>query len=529
MKLKFLILILALVSSFLYGQRLLKFSVSVDGKTGRASYINKKGLDFVSSKELAKALSGNYYYNPDAQKIELKFNNYKIKVTAKNQYIVFNSNLTGSYKVFQLPVSTLLINDDVFIPIKYFIDYVRLACEREISYDPSGKNIAVSNNTINTSSFLKSTNIKDLPVKSSNTENYVLNYEINGISIEEKSNGTLIRIKTPGRVIKPPTSISNDVLFVFLNGAKIDNGIINQVKSTGLVKKITSKVVSGNLQLEFMLKQGYSTHETFYDSDNNDLLIAVHNKLFTQPEDNTELKEKWKFDVIVIDPGHGGEDPGAIGVSGVKEKNVNLGIALKLGKLIEDNMQGVKVVYTRKSDEPVELYKRGKIANENDGKLFISIHCNSLKRKPSEVRGFEVYLLRPGRTEEAIAIAEYENSVIEYEDNPDRYQKLTDENFILVSMAHSAYMRYSEEFSDLLNQEITGNEIIPSRGIKQAGFLVLVGASMPGVLIESGFLSNRSEEAFLKSKVGQTEIAKAIFNAVKKFKEYYEKTFEDES
>lgn len=205
-----------------------------------------------------------------------------------------------------------------------------------------------------------------------------------------------------------------------------------------------------------------------------------------------------------------------------------MGIALKLGKVIEQNLKDVKVVYTRKDDTFVELYKRGKIANENNGKLFISIHANSVKKKPSPTKGFEVYLLRPGKTQKAIEIAEFENSVIEYEDNPEKYQKLTDENFILVSMAHSSYMRYSEKFSDILNKRWSQHTKIPSRGIKQAGFYVLVGASMPGVLVETGFLSNPEDEAYLNSQKGQQEIAQAIFATVKEYKEYYDKTFEAE-
>ena len=137
-------------------------------------------------------------------------------------------------------------------------------------------------------------------------------------------------------------------------------------------------------------------------------------------------------------------------------------------------------------------------------------------------------MLRPGRTEEAIAIAEFENSVIEYEEDPTKYKELTDENFILVSMAHSSYMRYSEKFSDVLNQRWKLDVGIKSRGIKQAGFYVLVGASMPGVLIESGYLSNRSDEKYLKSKRGQKEIAEAIFNAIKDYKIYYDSSFETE-
>jgi N-acetylmuramoyl-L-alanine amidase len=299
------------------------------------------------------------------------------------------------------------------------------------------------------------------------------------------------------------------------------------VNPAGLVKEIKNvSVTKKNVQLEILLKDGYASSDAYQDMESNDILITIHNKLFTGKTNIESSRSKWIFDAVVIDAGHGGKDPGAIGMTRVKEKVVNLAIALKLGKLIEKNLPNVKVIYTRKTDEFIELYRRGKIANENGGKLFISIHCNSTPQKDIANRGFEVYLLRPGRTQKAIEIAEFENSVINFEDNPSRYQKLTDENFILVSMAHSQYMRYSETFSDMLNQQWKKDVSIPSLGIKQAGFYVLVGASMPSVLIESGFLSNRKDEAHLASSAGQNEIAEAIFSAIEKYKEYYDKEIE---
>jgi N-acetylmuramoyl-L-alanine amidase len=256
-------------------------------------------------------------------------------------------------------------------------------------------------------------------------------------------------------------------------------------------------------------------------------LITLHNKVFSNNADKISKSDRWNFDVVVIDAGHGGKDAGAIGINGTREKDINLKIALKLGKLIEQEMPELKVIYTRKNDTFVELYKRGKIANENDGKLFISIHCNSTQKKKSDASGFEVYLLRPGKTQDAIEIAETENAVIKYEADPQRYQKLTDENFILVSMAHSSYLKYSEKFAELLHNQITDESKIYSRGVKQAGFYVLVGASMPSVLIESGFLSNKKDVTYLTSSKGQSEIAAAIFSAVKAYKVYYEKALDE--
>ena len=295
-----------------------------------------------------------------------------------------------------------------------------------------------------------------------------------------------------------------------------------------MVSEIEARDVGNDTEIKFTLSSQYTTNEVLNADRSNDILISIHNKIFARSEEREKIKSKWDFNVIVLDAGHGGKDAGAIGVGGVKEKDVNLGIVLKLGRLIEKEMKGVKVVYTRKNDTFVELYKRGQIANEGNGNLFISIHCNSTPKKPTDAEGFEVYLLRPGRTKEAINIAERENSVIEYEENPKRYEKLTDENFILVTMAHSAYMKYSEKFSDILNKQMGADLPVSSRGIKQAGFYVLVGAAMPSVLIETGFLSNRKDVNYLKSTRGQKNIADAIFKAIKSFREYYEKVMRTE-
>ena len=531
MKTKLLLLLILLTASITFSQRLYKISVQISGREETLSYVTKGGIDYASAKELSSLLSVTHFFNTEAAKIEIKFKNYVLKFTAKNQFVILNHKDDGAQSIFQIPISTLLINEDVFIPLIYCADYISLGYGKKILYDSRSKNLIVTEEPFAAESFVKAKQSQEKEIKPPDAETPIekvnSKYDISTIEVEEKSNGTLIRLKASRKLNIPKHSISNNTLYVFLSGATIAPDIINLVKPAGLVQRIKKTVIaSKNNQLEFVLNDGYSTTEALQDLDSYDILITIHNKLFDSALLNVDdAKSKWLFDAVVIDAGHGGKDPGAIGVTGVKEKDVNLAVALKLGKLIEKNLPEVRVVYTRKTDEFIELYKRGKIANENGGKLFISIHCNSTEAKDILYRGFEVYLLRPGRTSQAIKIAEFENSVIKYEENPDRYQKLTDENFILVSMAHSQYMRYSEAFSDLLDQEWKNDVKIPALGIKQAGFYVLVGASMPGVLIETGFLSNRKDEAHLASSSGQNEIAKAIFSSIKRYKENYDKEF----
>jgi len=507
-------------------------SLNINDRTEHISYLTRGGISYASAKEISLALGGNYYYNNEAAKIELKFSSYNLKITARNQFFVLINKSDNSQQVIQIPISTLSAKDDVLIPMIYSTKLLSIAYGKEISYDDNRKHIQVTEKSPPVIAGLPVKEDKPVtppPAKPKDKTPVVIDskFDVYDMLIDEKTNGTMIRLKSQKKLKGYRSSIKNNTLFLFLTGTTVDPNLAS-IKPTGLVKKVTRKNVAGNIQLEFDLKDGFASHETFQDIESNDILISIQNKMFETPViDFTSKKEEWKFDVVVIDAGHGGKDPGAIGVTGVREKDVNLGIALKLGRLIEQKLPDVKVVYTRNDDTFVELYKRGKIANEAKGKLFISIHCNALKKKPSDTRGFEVYLLRPGRTKEAIQIAEFENSVIHFEDNPDRYQALTDENFILVSMAHSSYMRYSEKFSDILNQTWTKHTKIPSRGIKQAGFYVLVGASMPSVLVEAGFLTNREDEAYLKSSNGQQEIAIAILNSIITYKDYYDKTFEE--
>lgn len=532
---KNIIWIILLLNLSLTAQRLLKISVSLGDKSDHLSYINKKGISFVSAKELATILGGTYYFNQQAYKVEMKFRDYNLKVTARNQFIILTSRSDNTQSVFQIPISTILIKSDVFIPLTYCIDYVGLVFGKELIFNEKEKHLTLSGEKVDLFAAMQ----KD-PQLQTDPELTVIvpikgavdsKYDIYSIQIDEKTNGTLIRLGAKKPINKYSSSISDGKLRLYLSGVSVAPDLLSGFQPTGFVKKAEVITVQNTKQIEFVLKDGYSMHESSKDIESNDIIITIHNKLFTDYGKNLEdEKRDWRFNTIVLDAGHGGRDPGAIGITGVKEKDINLAITKKLGNHISSKMPDVSVVYTRSTDKFVELYKRGKIANESDGELFISVHCNSLGKRHSSTRGFEVYLLRPGRTQKAIEIAEFENSVIKLEDNPERYEKLTDENFILVSMAHSAYMRYSEEFSERLNNNwnkyATG---IPSRGVKQAGFYVLVGASMPSILIETGFISNRKDEKYLNSNRGQNEIANAIYQTIKEYRAYYEDQLEQDS
>jgi N-acetylmuramoyl-L-alanine amidase len=487
------------------------------------------GIRYTSGLSIEDQFSIDRFFNPSNSKLELKFEKYLVKFTGSNTFVTITNKETTDTKVIQIPLKAIRFKNDIYIPIDYCKAILELAlqCKLDIknplALSSGNKQPAPENNKINIPEITPTGKPKPEQIqKVSGTDNPIGNYDIYGIGIEEKANGTLVKFKCNKKLTSYSTNIDKGILLLNIVGATAGNDIAKDFQPKGLVKKIKYKKFGSNLQFEIYLNEGYSTSEAFQDPGSNEFLITIHNKLLSNNSSYNKQKERWVFDTIVIDAGHGGKDPGAIGVSGVKEKDINLAIALKLGQYIKEEMKDIKIVYTRSTDKFIELYKRGKIANENNGKLFISLHCNSMPKKPSNRNGFEIYLLRPGRTAEAIAIAESENSVISYEDNPERYQALTDENFILVSMAHSSYMKYSEQFSDILNKQFSNDLSVTSNGVKQAGFYVLVGASMPSVLIETGFISNKKDEAYLNNKSGQNDIAHSIFNSIKNFKEQYD-------
>jgi len=228
---------------------------------------------------------------------------------------------------------------------------------------------------------------------------------------------------------------------------------------------------------------------------------------------------QWMLNTVVIDAGHGGRDPGAM-ANGVVEKEITLGVALKLGEYLEDRL-GVNVEYTREDDRFIELRDRGRIANEHGGKLFISVHVNAARA--SAARGTETYFLGMHKSEAARATMERENAVVKLENSQDQYENMTEEALIRMELTQSAYMSKSEELSELIQEQFEARVQRANRGVKQAGFYVLWGASMPAVLVELGFLTNREEAAFLKSEPGQDYLASAIYRAVRAYKEQYEK------
>ncbi|HSZ25317.1 MAG TPA: N-acetylmuramoyl-L-alanine amidase [Cytophagaceae bacterium] len=226
----------------------------------------------------------------------------------------------------------------------------------------------------------------------------------------------------------------------------------------------------------------------------------------------------FKLKTIVIDAGHGGKDPGCLGF-GSKEKDIALDVAIKLGEFIKQNMSDVKIIYTRKTDVFVELHERAAIANRNNADLFISVHVNS---GPSGLYGTETFCMGLHKSEQNLEIAQRENSSILMEHNHEKeydgFDPKSPQSYILFSLYQSAFMANSTRLAGKIEKEFEENNKRHSRGVKQAGFLVLWKTSMPSVLVETGFLTDTTDANYLKEEKGRVDTAWGIYSAIEDFK-----------
>tara|TARA_B100000579_G_scaffold332062_1_gene282334 strand:- start:2446 stop:3600 length:1155 start_codon:yes stop_codon:yes gene_type:complete len=302
--------------------------------------------------------------------------------------------------------------------------------------------------------------------------------------------------------------ISNEITFI-----EIEENLFQL--STKVIKENGHYYIHTESFFSIIQNLSNSSSVQYRNNEIRFISISEDKKTVKTAIDLRSEKEKWEFKTIVIDAGHGGKDPGAVGYRGTKEKDIALDVAKRLEKKLSKNMN-VKIIMTRDEDVFLRLSERTKIANESNGNLFISIHTNAAEDRRAS--GFETFLIGPNKNEAAVRVAARENAVLELEGISGK--KLTNEDLIQATIAQSAFASKSEQFASMVQKEIKKRVQSRDRGVKQAGFYVLMGASMPNVLVELGFISNPSEEKKLRSPQYRDQLATAIYRAV----EQYQKT-----
>ena len=459
------------------------------GTESEIKTLPKSKLIYISAKDLARSFTSKLYENTERKKLVLYIAGRKIKISGNSSYIMIDD------KPYQMPQITRVESNDLYVPAEDFLGILKATILPGINFDSRKEFLDID----------------------------IIRFNITGIHIDVKSNGTIIRLTT-----KKPFSERNISSFInkhgwyylTVAGAMVDTTTLNAGLSRGVVRRIESDQIGKTAQVAFKLGKEVISHEWYQSLDPNEIVITLRTPLGKVDEYIEDVKERWRLDTVVLDAGHGGKDPGSQGKYGTKEKDVVLDITKRVGRLLEKNA-GIKVVYTRDEDVFVPVIDRTKMANDTNGKLFVSVHANANKNR--KIQGFETYLLRPGKSEDAIEVASRENAVIKLEEKTGQYDNLTGENLIMATMAQSMFMKESEDLAAIIQMELDKRLNTPNRGVKQAGFYVLIGASMPNVLVEVGFISNPAEEKKLKQAVHKQRIAESIYEGIKHFKYSREK------
>jgi len=459
----------------------------------------KWSQDFMSLEDFAQAFHFGLYTNEQKRKSVLYLEKDRITFTADNTFVKFNDQM------IQIPIQCLWYDDSVWVPVVYFVNILNKYTPFQFQYNAGSKTFGLEETNVN----------------------------ISGVRIANRENGTLIDVFATKRFKEKEIiiDIRNRWLHIDIYGAKIDPASLAAVQPSGIVSEVKAFQMGETASLSFKLKKEVLSRELVLDKTGNDFHVNLrtkeiiaenqeHEKLKSELE---EQKKRWMIDTVVIDAGHGGKDPGAIGYSKVKEKDLVLPMALALGKLIQQNMPEIKVVYTRKKDVFIPLWKRTKIANDVNANLFISIHCNS--NVSSRPNGYETYFVDADKNTKATDVVLKENSAIEFEESQDR-KRYEGVNFILAAMLQSDNIKRSQFLASEVQTSLKSklNKIgMTSRGVKQGPFWVLVGATMPNILVECGYISNKHEEKLLRKQTTQKKIAEGVFAGLKKYKSEVEK------
>lgn len=449
---------------------------------------------YMSARDLSKSLSSKLYENSDRKKLVLFISGRKVKISGNSSFVMVDD------VAYQMPQIVKVQGNDLYVPAEEFLYILKSAILPGINFDKKKEFLDID----------------------------IVRFNVIGISIEEKSNGTIVRLKT-----RKPFSERNISSFInkhgwyylTIAGALVDTTGLNNGLTRGIIRRIESDQLGETAQIALKLGSNVISHEWYQSLDPNEIVITLRTPLGKIEDRIEDAKDRWRLDTVVLDAGHGGKDPGSSGKYGTKEKDIVLDITKRVGRLLEKNTN-INVVYTREEDVFIPLMKRTKIANDSNGKVFVSIHANSNNNR--NVKGFETYLLSPGKSDDAVEVASRENAVIKLEEKTGEYEKLTGESLIMATMAQSMFLKESEDMAAMIQMELDKKLTTPNRGVKQAGFYVLTGASMPNVLVEVGFLSNPTEEKNLKKASYRQSIAEAIYEGIKHFKYSREKILAEE-
>ncbi|MDR0890764.1 MAG: N-acetylmuramoyl-L-alanine amidase [Endomicrobium sp.] len=486
-------------------------SIKINNKVfSKIKVYNDNKTYYFPAKMIAKIYNGHIIYKPKTS-LTIYLNNIKIFILVNSNKIVFSGSTTE-----KMPFSAKIINNEIYIPYSFFSlkNFIKLT-DTMITFNPKTSTLfIITSQNISSIDYTVNKCQTKITLKCEKALQYVI----------LKKNTTKIVIKIlNGHVNKEHNIILNDGILKSILCKNFYNNAIITINFSILPKCINIipyRIHKINISISYLKKLTLNNKQKVY------YLFAAGTKSY-KPRQKTVNEKINKFHsasnykkrhkIIVIDAGHGGKDPGAIGVTGTREKDINLLLAKEIKKLFE-RYTNYKIVLTRYDDVFISLIDRAKVANNKNAILFISLHCNSSTN--SNAAGFEIYFLSyQNNNNEAVKTAIRKNTACKFAQN----SKITSVNKILKSLSINKYINDSAILCNFIKNELKSKVKINLRGIKQGNFMILRYTNMPSIIIESAFLSNFKQEKKLNSKKFRNILAMAIYKGINNYCRYMEK------
>lgn len=467
-----------------------QITVHVSGGIEKIDQFTENNITYYSHSQFAEILGEKVSWDIIGLSAEYKTDNHKAIIYFNSPYISIDDTVKN------IIYPAIFKNGNLYLPAITFIPLLNLMHSEQIIWDQNGMAIRVDSEWFN----------------------------ITDVALTSKANGNLIEIFLTEPKNYEIYQSEGNWLNVTIPGGTVNIRQVLGRKSNNLLKDINAYQFESSAQVSFRLKNPINKYTHRFQNNPSRIQISlidpsagpiVHNAL-------EQVGPNEIIDKIIIDPGHGGEDYGAIGFDKTREKKIVLDIAKRLAKLIRKDKL-FEVVLTRDKDEYIPLEKRAQIANDNKGDLFISIHANASTKRAA--RGFQVFFLAPANNDDARAAAQLENASFLAEMNRNDEELQDDISIILSQMIQTEFQVESADLADIVDKELRkkAGKSTKARGMDQAGFVVLNNVYMPSILVETAFITNQEDENLLNSKTYREDIAEAIYAGLKRFKAKYEK------
>lgn len=450
---------------------------------GRYLLVDSSEL-YVRSASLAAVLKAGRFWDGKLRQLDLKVGGNNMRVTAGSRVVVTDDG------ELLLPVPVLDHEGDLWLPMVFLEMVVGPQTQERVSWDATERRLLLGRSEFN----------------------------VTGLRVEVLGRSTAVHVQCSEALGYRTSSPRSGIIELKIYGGEVNTSRVGLSAGRGLVESVRSRQRRDHATVTLTVDQLVGRYRTYAADGGREIVVVLEEEQVSAIPDPVpwgradmniargvvDVTNEIDVQTVVVDPGHGGHDVGAVGRRGIMEKDVNLGVARELRRYLERESD-LKVVLTRDRDEYLELADRAEIANSNSGDIFLSLHCNSWFNDGAH--GLETYFLSPAQSD-------WSKSVETAENQAGGGIPEDDVEFIVWELVQNRFISSSSQLAEIIQSDVTSALGLPDRGVRQAGFRVLVGAYMPAVLLELGFLSHREEEQNLGDRSYQRRLATAIGDAV---------------